>query len=285
MSANKFFEQFSIDEISKRTKISPISLRFIKNKEYEKIPKVKFLGFIKIIEREFNVDLSDIIEEYNQINHTEIKEETIIQEKEPSIKKEKNYIIFILGIILLISSAILLYKNYTNENENNTTNNKLTTTNITEINNSLESNKTQNKLTLKNNVTTTIIENNLTDKNLSQETNKTQSIIANTLETNITNPTKEINLTQEKKAILNQITIIPQKLVWYRIKNLDTNKTSEYLTSKTKTFKGKNFFIKFGHGEVTIKYGNQTITPNTKKIVRILIKNGKYQFLKKGQTP
>jgi cytoskeletal protein RodZ len=51
MNAKEFFDKYEIEEISKKTKISPISLRYIKNKEFEKIPRVKFLGFIKIIEK------------------------------------------------------------------------------------------------------------------------------------------------------------------------------------------------------------------------------------------
>jgi len=66
MNADKFFEKYSLEEISKKTKISPISLRFIKNKEFEKIPRAKFFGFINIIEKNFNVDLSELKEEYNQ---------------------------------------------------------------------------------------------------------------------------------------------------------------------------------------------------------------------------
>ncbi len=294
MSANNFFEKYSIEEISKRTKISPISLRFIKNKEYDKIPRVKFIGFIKIIEREFNVNLNDLIQEYDTFNNIsepkkqEIKEkiEEIPKENEP--KKEKNYLIFILGIALFIITALLLFKFLNNSLNSQTENNVSNITfenNITnEKNITYRQNITQEKNISQN--TNYQNENNFTqNKNITIKTknNETSTIIKTNIENNNSIKTNKITINEEnkaKKAIPNQITIIPQKLLWYRIKNLDTNKTYEYLTSHKKTFNGKNFYIKFGHGEVTIQYGNETITPNTKKIVKILIKNGKYQYIK-----
>ena len=109
MNANEFFEKYSIETINKRTRISPISLRFIKNKEFEKIPRVKFMGFVRIIEKEFNIDLSELIEEYNTAtNHISSKVEKI--KTEP--KKHNTFILFTLALILLLLGAYLLYNNY-----------------------------------------------------------------------------------------------------------------------------------------------------------------------------
>jgi len=110
MNANEFFEQYSIETINKKTRISPISLRFIKNKEYEKIPRVKFLGFVRIIEKEFNVDLSELIEEYNTATNNVSSKEEKIKYNEP--KKQNTFILFILALILLLLGGYLLYKNY-----------------------------------------------------------------------------------------------------------------------------------------------------------------------------
>ena len=63
--------------------------------------------------------------------------------------------------------------------------------------------------------------------------------------------------------------------------NIDTNRTFEYLTSKIKVLPKGNYYIKFGHGNVSILYNEYNITPNTKKIVRILLKDGNYTYMKK----
>ena len=251
MNAEQFFEKYSIEEISKKTKISPISLRFIRNKEFDKIPRVKFFGFLNIIEKEFNVDLSDLKEEYNNFNPQKDSKPT--QEIKIETSKNKNFLLIILAIILLIIGGFLLYK----ENQQKSTQPK----SQTELNISNDINSTNTTKQIQNNpISNNTNSNNTNEKNLTLQT-----------------PKKESNTTIKKY----QVIIIPQKEVWFRAINIDTNKTIEYLTSKEKILPKGNYYIKFGHGEITINYNNQTITPDTKKIVRILFKNGTYKFMKK----
>jgi len=247
MNADKFFEKYSIEEISKKTKISPISLRFIRNKEFDKIPRAKFFGFINIIEKEFKVDLSELKEEYNS---TKPKEKEKINE----IKIEKNnnnYLISIFALILLITGGYFLYKN-------------------------ISKTKQQNHINENNYTAVYVSEKNLTKENKTSFT-KIQPVTPK-IETNTTKVIKPIKKQQTTKY---EITIIPNEKVWYRAKNIDNNKTFEYLTSKIKILPKGNYYIKFGHGNITIQYANQTIAPNTKKIIRILFKDGNYTFLKR----
>ena len=268
MNAEKFFEKHSIEEISQRTKISPISLRFIRNKEFDKIPKAKFFGFINIIEKEFNVDLSELKEEYNL--SAPKKEET--QEIKIEKKEKKNHLLLILAFLLLITGGFILYAtlntNKTPDYETNITSTTIHTPVNTEA-------KKQNDLNTsyayKTNPAISVQENNLTSKTSKKSDIKTdKNIIINTAP----QPSKTGNTKYP-------IDIIPNKMVWFRAINIDTNKTIEYLTSKEKILPKGNYYIKFGHGEVTINYGNQTITPNSKKIVRILFKDGNYTYMQK----
>ena len=243
MSVEEFFELYSIEEINKKTKISPISLKYIKNKEFDKLIRVKFIGFVRLIEKEYNVDLSELIEEYeNFYNKDEVKQEQKekkeVENKEKPQKESKNYFFTILIVALFIISAAL-YFGFLNKKEQK---------NEIKIQKTFETNNT-NK-----------------DKNL----DTTKNIVVKTKEKNLTsNAIKDYN-----------ITIIPNEKVWFRAFNIDTNKTKEFLTSHTKIFKG-NYYMKFGHGNLTIMYNNQIIAPKTKKIIRILFKNGKYNFLNK----
>ncbi len=283
MNAEKFFNEHSLEEISKKTKISPISLRFIKNKEFDKIPRVKFVGFIKLIEREFGVDLNGLIEEYDSLNNTNKKEKKTpkqteekrapkksFKEKTPppkeNEKNEKKPFLFFLIVILLIISAVLLYIFTKKPNTKNSLTQK-----TAQLNTSLN---TSNKAPA-------------TEQNLSiPKTSKASDEINVSTETNLSiqkNRQNSVQKTQKpKNTIPKEVIIIPNKLVWYKAVNLDTNKTYEYLTSKTKTLPGANYYIKFGHGNITIEYGDKNITPQTKKIVRILLKDGNYTYVKKG---
>ena len=230
------FEKYSIEEINKRTKISPISLRYIKNKEFSKLPRVKFIGFIRIIENEFKVDLSDLIKEYEEATKHIKENNNEIKFEKP--KKNSNFLITLFAISLIIIGGYYLYKT-TNQNKN-----KLVEQNYSTI----------------------------------QEIEKT---ITKEIEQNLSNiEINETNIT-EQNITIKSIKIIPKEKVWFRAINLDNNKTVEYLTSSPKELNGSNWYIKFGHGYIIIHYGDEIITPNTKKIVRILLKNGKYEFLKK----
>jgi len=252
MSVEEFFELHSIDEINKKTKISPISLRYIKNREFDKLIRVKFIGFVRLIEKEYNVDLSELIEEYenfyNETSKPEPVKEEVKKEEQAEQKEKKNYLIILLIVALFIISTFL-YFSFLNKKETNDEN-----------------------ISIKN----TISDNGDNDKNLLIKADKNIIIPK---EQNLSHKTVEKNET--KPVIKNyKITIIPNEKVWFRAVNIDTNKKKEFLTSHPKTLEG-NYYIKFGHGNVTISYNNQIIAPKTKKIIRILLKNGKYKFLNK----
>jgi len=239
MSADKFFEKYSIEEISQKTKISPISLRYIKNKEFDKLPRVKFFGFINIIEKTFNVDLSDLKEEYNQFipQKQEIKQEIKFEEK------KDNKFILISAIILAIIGIYMLKNSISTNSKENETNVEISTPKIKQL------------------------------EKTNYSVNNTQTIISNN--------STENNNTKKPTNTLSEVDIIPNEKVWFKALNIDNNKTIEYLTSKEKILPKGNYYIKLGHGNLTIIYANQTITPNTKKVIRMLFKNGKYKYLKK----
>ncbi len=258
MNADKFFETHSIEEISKKTKISPISLRLIRNREFDKIPRVKFIGFLKILQKTYKVDLSDLIEEYNNFNPPETSQKEEIQTT-PS--KNSTFFLSIAAFILLLLGGYLFYSYMKNNNSNQIT--------------------PQNEISQENNISpkNKNIQNLAKNSNYApQESNNTNA--TKEIETNIT--TSQIQpKTNSHKAKISTIKIIPNQKVWFRAINIDTNKSIEYLTSTPKTLPKGNYYIKFGHGNLTIIYNDQNITPDTKKIVRILFKDGNYTYMKK----
>jgi len=260
------FEKYSIEEISKKTKISSISLKYIKNKEFNKLPRVKFIGFIKIIENEFKVDLSDLIKEYEEATKNIEKNNNEKTSKKP--QKNDGFLIILFAISLVIAGGYYLYKTvnlYKNTDQSK--------------NISIDKNHSIIQEVEKN---LSIIENNKTEEN--------KAVVVKEIEKNISkNDTiKEKNITENNLTIksniatqIHSIKIIPKEKVWFRVINLDNNKTAEYLTASPKEFNGSNWYIKFGHGFITIQYGDEIINLRMKKVVRVLFKNGKYKFLEK----
>ncbi|MEA3419166.1 MAG: hypothetical protein U9Q90_07165 [Campylobacterota bacterium] len=55
---------YSIDTIHDKTQISTQSIESLLEHDFSAFSKVRFLGFVSIVEREFHVDLSDYKEEY-----------------------------------------------------------------------------------------------------------------------------------------------------------------------------------------------------------------------------
>ena len=72
MQLNDILEENSVRAISQKTKISEDNLENLLAKNFENLKKVKTLGFISILEREYNADLNtlrnDAEEYYSSLN-------------------------------------------------------------------------------------------------------------------------------------------------------------------------------------------------------------------------
>ena len=63
MQLNELLEQYSIKEISAKTRIAPENIEYLQGRDWDMMRKVQALGFIKILEREYGIDLSDLKKE------------------------------------------------------------------------------------------------------------------------------------------------------------------------------------------------------------------------------
>ena len=63
MELNDIIEEYGLETIAKRAKISVENIEKITHRDFQMITQVKALGFISILSREFNVDLSSIKQE------------------------------------------------------------------------------------------------------------------------------------------------------------------------------------------------------------------------------
>lgn len=75
MQLNEILEENSVKAISKKTNISEDNIEALLAGDFDKLIKVKTLGFISIIEREYKADLGPLKEQalshYAQYNDTE----------------------------------------------------------------------------------------------------------------------------------------------------------------------------------------------------------------------
>ena len=106
MQLNEILEENSVKAISKRTNIAENNIELLLAGDFDKLKKVKTLGFISIIEREYKADLGPLKEQalshYAQYND-DVASITlglpIMEEKKGTSK------MFILFILLLLGYA------------------------------------------------------------------------------------------------------------------------------------------------------------------------------------
>ncbi|PAF48049.1 hypothetical protein BKH46_01695 [Helicobacter sp. 12S02634-8] len=65
-SALEILKKIGVKEISKATKISAVKIEDILEKRFSNLQRVRVVGFLSIIEREYKVDLSGWLEEYDK---------------------------------------------------------------------------------------------------------------------------------------------------------------------------------------------------------------------------
>jgi len=104
MQLNDILEENSIKTISQKTKIPEENLENLVGKNFERLKKVTTLGFISIIEREYNADLSSLREEAHSYyaQRGEDKSNTLGM---PIVKEKKGNSKFFMFVIL----ALLVY--------------------------------------------------------------------------------------------------------------------------------------------------------------------------------
>ena len=109
MPLNELVKEYSIQTVSEKTKISIISLERLKNREWGEMKEPQVIGFIRIIEKKYGLDLSDLEadarayykEHKSKDNHNPID---IVGATE--VKSESK---LVSGFVTLLSLAVVAY--------------------------------------------------------------------------------------------------------------------------------------------------------------------------------
>jgi len=110
MSYIKFFETHNIDEVAEKTHISPVILNFLQNRRFDKIEKHKFYGFIKIIEREYGVNLDDLKDEFKEYIDSLPPEEDETIAPQPIKENNKGGYLLVFILMILIIGVVYYMK-------------------------------------------------------------------------------------------------------------------------------------------------------------------------------
>ncbi len=105
MQLNDILQEHTVKSISERTNISEENLEALFGKEFELLKRVKALGFISIIEREYGADLSALKKEAIGYYDTHREEESVVLDAPVIEKKKEKSKLMIVFVLLLLGAA------------------------------------------------------------------------------------------------------------------------------------------------------------------------------------
>ncbi|MCQ2953170.1 sialidase [Helicobacter pylori] len=266
----QILREIGVAEICKATKIASKNIHSILEKRYESLSRVHARGFIQILEREYKIDLSAWMKEFDKVcvfkegvgeekNQETNPEETAkkplkveldysINQANTSLSKKSSKwkpFVIVLGVIVIILVVVII----------------------------------QNSSSLK--------EEREQESAIKSGTKKSSFNNANPTEENKPEPTPKLEKKlkeqdkQEKEAIKenpNTIYIIPKKDVWVEMIDLDEKKNSfQKVFKKNYSLETKNhrLLLRFGHGRLSLKNNHQEQEYNDSKTRRFLYEPNK----------
>ncbi|RVZ37798.1 sialidase [Helicobacter pylori] len=266
----QILKEVGVTEICKATKIASKNIHSILEKRYESLSRVHARGFIQILEREYKIDLSAWMKEFDKVcvfkegvseekNQETDPEETAkkplkveldysINQANTSLSKKSSKwkpFVLVIGVIVIVLAVVII----------------------------------QNSSSLK--------EEKERESAIKSGTKKSSFDDANLAEENKPEPTPKLEEKpkeqdkQEKEAIKenpNTIYIIPKKDIWVEVIDLDEKKNSFQKVFKKNYFletKNHRLLLRFGHGHLSLKSNHQKQDYNDSKTRRFLYEPNK----------
>ncbi|MBH0271927.1 sialidase [Helicobacter pylori] len=266
----QILKEVGVAEICKATKIASKNIHSILEKRYESLSRVHARGFIQILEREYKIDLSTWMKEFDKVcvfkegaseekNQETDPEETAkkplkveldysINQANTSLSKKSSKwkpFVLVLGVIVIILAVVIV----------------------------------QNSSSLK--------EERGQESAIKSGSKKNSFNKANPAEENKPEPTPKLEEKpkeqdkQEKEAIKedpNTIYIIPKRDIWVEVIDLDEKKNSfQKVFKKNYSLETKNhrLLLRFGHGHLSLKNNHQEQNYNDSKTRRFLYEPNK----------
>ncbi len=266
MSDFERLKRLDIKEIHEKTYIPVKNLEPLLNGDFSKFDRLKAIGFVKIIEREFEMDLSDLkeqIEEYfkesKNDNHFVAHQSQVEQKPQ---KSKKPMFVIVLALLLLGAASIIVFQSKTEDSRNNADATKISGQITGE--GDRESDKDLDRIDEKSFFT----EENLTEKEIDSEENLTVE------DQNLSNPEEP----EPKEPKISKLFILPQGKIWVGVIYLDDYSKRNFLSSSPIELNAsKDQLIVTGHGMFALDVDGNVTDYNEKGKVRFLIEEGKIE--------
>ena len=285
---------FDIKEVQRQTKIPLEYLEAIYAKNYDILKDTNLKAYLRILSREFNVDLDGYLEDFENYCSENSSDDSKIQVN-PRLtgyvaKESKSSFGWLVLVLILLGVGVWSFK-FIKDLDFNWSDLQPDFGSKSEVNVSEE-----NIAIIKPNAD--VIENIVVDEVLDQNTSKEEILVVDE------NATTEQNLAEEqikeqkeevqvKEATANVIKIIPVTKVWIGIKNLNDMSKRSLSTSEAYELNATgNRLILTGNGMLDLVNGDNNKSYRTRDALRFYIHDGiieeidyaKYVELNKGKT-
>jgi len=238
------------EKIHERTHISRDKVELVMTKSFSQIGRVQFMGYISILEREYDIDLSGIKEEYTDFcrNNADMllpKQSVILQSTSNS--KPKWIAAGMLLIIILMAGGYFLQGKMSTE----------------------PSEEVMNLTTLAVEVADEINDANISENN---ETNVTATVVTSEVNQSSVKPAPP---PAQPLASAEQLIIHPKYKVWYGMIDLSSGAKIQKITGDPIIIDStKSWLIVLGHGRVEIEYPEGKTLLNDKNTVHFVCEKG-----------
>ncbi len=283
----EYLQSLGIEKIVQDTHIPKEHVAGILKNEFSNFTKVQFLGFIAILEREYNLDLTSLKDEGLEFfkTHAPVKKAPAgNSELFVVTDKRRNFtpLYIALATIVFIVGAFVTFKMTSKDDavlqQDLFVEEMMDTKKIEQIQDTIASSKDSSKIQ----VAVPVVqqqEHNVTDA--TQEQNNTQSTQdiqqATTQVSAVETPqtVQEQHHTNEAVAVQNLI-FKPSYRTWYGYIDIKTHKKKHTTSSRTLRLDPKrDWLVVFGHGPLRVTLNGKTHYYKSRKSLRFLYKDGK----------
>ena len=297
MSELENLKEIGIKEISRKTHIEPTFLQYIFDKNFEKLSRLNIRGYAKILQREYGVDLSELLAEYDafmQENTPDESNKTVVSPKIASytpndITNQRQgggsgffFWVIILAIIAGGAYYFDAYKYVQNFiaslNEDNTS----VSYSQSSIVNEVKKNIIDTNVTISQN--TPKIDANASSVKISAPAEQNVTVSPASVDQNALKPSMAAQpapkVEQNVTKPLNEAIITPKQRVWIGIINLENGQKTSSDTSKSVNINlDQRQLVVCGNGNIELKIGDKVTKYNPSRPARFLVENGDMKFL------
>lgn len=234
-----------VQKLYEDTHIPLLHIHSLLSQDYEGFSKVQFVGFISILEREYNMDLNGMkakgLEYFADENEKDLPAGIVIAPK----RKQKRTYLYVLALIAILALVFVFFNENSPEQEH-----KIDDSMIQNVQNNIESQKIE---------IADMNESALLDENIS-----------------------DVNVTIEEVApeVEKTFKIVAKSKVWLGYIDVNTNKKyQKTFEGEFNLDPEKEWLLMFGHGYIDMSVNGEAIKFSSRNNVRFLYEDGKLETI------